>query len=171
MSTRGYHGGFRHPIRAFAIGTSLLVLLFAGFVGGIELGSPPSGTSSERIRIVKRANGAVRVVTVPQPVVTTVVSHRLRVVRLPGPSSQQVVVIRRGGRSVLGYIESSSGATSATELPVTVYLAEPTVVTTVVTSVETSTETTTVTTTVTEPPPSSTTTESTPPPSSSAPES
>jgi hypothetical protein len=166
MRARGYHGGFRHPIRAFAVGVTLLVLLFAGFVGGIELGSPPAGTSSQRIRIVKRANGAVRVVTVQQPVVTTVVSNRLRVVRLPGGTERRIVVIRRdGGKAVLGYLQkplSSGGATTATELPVTVYLAEPSVVTTVVTSVATST----VTTTVTEPPPSSTTSESSPPPSS-----
>ena len=36
-----YHGGFDHPVRSFVIGVALLVLLFGGFVVGVEAGTHP----------------------------------------------------------------------------------------------------------------------------------
>ena len=41
MRDSRYHGSFDHPVRAFLIGVTLLVLLFGGFVVGTEAGTHP----------------------------------------------------------------------------------------------------------------------------------
>src|SRR4051794_41244506 len=41
MRQSQYQGGFDHPVRAFVIGVTLLVLLFGGFAVGIEAGTHP----------------------------------------------------------------------------------------------------------------------------------
>lgn len=136
-----YHGGFQHPRRAFLAGVALVGLLLAGWVVGVEAGSPPTNEST---RVLVRTVPVKRVITVSQPVVRTVVHNQRDVVRLPGEA--RVVVIHENGHQVLGYIDPTENplTASAKLLPVTVYVPEPTTVT------ETQIETTTVTVTVTD---------------------
>src|SRR5689334_191929 len=144
-----YHGGFDHPVRSFVIGVTLMVLLFGGFVVGVEAGTHPleHATSTELV-----AQGSVQTITVTSPVLTTVVNGQTRVVRLPSelPSFRtRFVVIHRGGK-IIRY--ETSPATAASSGPQNA--AAPTVystITTVVTSTETVTEpASTVTETVTD---------------------
>jgi len=131
-----YHGSFQHPRRAFLAGVALVGLLLAGWVLGVEAGSPPT---SESTRVLVRTVPVKRVITVSQPVVRTVVHNKHDVVRLPGEA--RVVVIHENGHQVLGYIDPTENPLTANAkvLPVTVYVPEPTTVT------ETSTVTVTVT--------------------------
>jgi hypothetical protein len=148
-----YQGGFEHPLRAFLIGISLLVLLFGGFAVGIEAGTHPL-ESTDAARTVREA--AVRTVTVQQPVVSTVIKGNGKVVRLPGSTTTQVVVVHRGGRTLFGYLTPASTSQSGEATPAsTVYLPAP--------EGTTVTETTTSTETVTEPPVTVTVTETAPP--------
>ena len=144
-----YHGGFDHPVRSFVIGVTLMVLLFGGFVVGVEAGTHPleHATSTELV-----AQGSVQTVTVTSPAVTTVVNGQRRLIRLSSglPSFRtRFVVIRRGGKIIryetLPATTGSSGPQNAAAP--TVY----SIVTTVVTSTQTVTETgTTDTVTVTD---------------------
>src|ERR1700751_4301780 len=100
MRERAYHGGFEHPVRAFVIGVTLLVLLFGGFVVGIEAGTTPSDGTA--LRVV--AHHRVRSVTAPQPVTSTVVSDgRTEGGTLPGSERTRIVVIHRNGRTLFAY--------------------------------------------------------------------
>ena len=151
-------------MRAFALGITLIAILFGGFVMGIELGTPP-GPGAARTEVITE-NGSERVVTTMQPVVTTVIKDGSRIEYLPG--SDRVVIVRENGERVVGYLRppsrdggSNAGGESreppdtatreAGPGPVTVYVEQPTTVTT---PAETVTDTITVTITETQPPPS-----------------
>jgi hypothetical protein len=157
-----YHGGFDHPVRAFLIGVTLLVLLFGGFAVGIEAGTHPIEQTRAAVRVVT-INGHVQTITVPVPVVRTVINGHTSVVRLPGSVHREVV----GGKTTYVYraIEPQPGGSSAVTDSGASLFVVPTTVTvttppeTVTTPPETVTappETVTVTVTETEPPPSST---------------
>jgi hypothetical protein len=151
-----YQGSFDHPVRAFLIGVSLLVLLFGGFVVGIEAGTHPIEQTGAAVRVVTTKRH-VRTVTVGLPVARTVINGRTKVVTLPGSVRRQVVVIHHGGKTIYAYaaIEPApDGDTSVTNSASTVYEPAPVTVTTPPETVTSPPETVTVT--VTEPPPSST---------------
>jgi hypothetical protein len=152
-----YHGSFDHPVRAFLIGVTLLVLLFGGFVIGTEAGTHPiEQTGAATVRVVT-TKGRVQTVTVGLPVARTVINGRTRVVRLPGSVRRQLVVIHRGGKTIYAYgaIEPApSGDSGVATSAATVYAPAPVTVTTPPETVTAPPETVTVT--VTEPPPSST---------------
>jgi hypothetical protein len=151
-----YQGSFDHPVRAFVIGVTLLVLLFGGFVVGIEAGTHPIEQTGAAVRVVTTKRH-VRTVTVGLPVARTVINGRTKVVTLPGSVRRQVVVIHHGGKTIYAYaaIEPApDGDTSVTNSASTVYEPAPGTVTTPPETVTSPPETVTVT--VTEPPPSST---------------
>jgi hypothetical protein len=157
-----YHGSYDHPVRAFLIGVTLLVLLFGGFVVGIEAGKNPIEQTSAAVRVVT-TKGHVETVTVGLPVARTVINGRTRVVTLPGSVRRQVVVIHRGGKTIYAYaaIEPApAGDTGITNSASTVYVPAPVTVTTPPETVTSPPETVTVT--DTEPPPSSTDSSGTP---------
>ena len=145
MRDSRYHGSFDHPVRAFLIGVTLLVLLFGGFVVGIEAGKNP----------IEQTSAAVRVVTTKGHVQT--IRSRCRCahrdqrphqrVTLPGTVRRQVV----GGKTTYTYgvIEPAPGAdTGITDSAATVFVPTTVTVTTppdTVISTVTETETTTVT--------------------------
>jgi len=124
-----YHGSFEHPLRAFAVGVTLLVLLFGGFALGVEAGAPPADRTSVRVITRHRQH----VVKVAEPVTTRVVNGgRTQVVHLPGSVRTRVVVIRRHGHTIVAYRAPSSGGDRAgtlqtlyVETPVTVTVTEP----------------------------------------------
>jgi hypothetical protein len=150
-----YHGSFEHPVRAFLIGVTLLVLLFGGFVVGIEAGKNPIEQTRAAVQVVT-TKGRVQTVTVGLPVTRTVIDGSTRVVTLPGSVRRQVVVIHRHGKTLYAYATiqpASAGDTSLTNSAATVYEPAPVTVTTPpVTSTETVTSTVTVTVTETAPP-------------------
>src|ERR1700751_5122188 len=93
-----YHGGFEHPVRSFAIGVTLLVLLFGGFVVGVEAGTHPLEQAASTQLV---AQGSVHTVTVQVPVVRKVVDGHTRVLR---PLTRtRVVVIHRNGKTIIAY--------------------------------------------------------------------
>ena len=157
MRDSRYHGGFDHPVRAFLIGVTLLVLLFGGFVVGTEAGTHPIEQTGAAVRVVT-TKGRVQTITVPVPVVRTVVNGHTSVVTLPGSVRRQVV----GGKTIYVFrgsvIEPAPAAdTSLTNSATTFFI--PTTVTEPVTVTDTAPSTTvtvTDTTTVTETAPSST---------------
>ena len=152
MRDSRYHGSFDHPVRAFLIGVTLLVLLFGGFVVGIEAGKNPIEQTSAAVRVVT-SKGHVQTITVPVPVVRTVINGHTSVVTLPGTVRRQVV----GGKTTYIYaaIEAAPGADSGLTVSGATIFAPTTV--TVTTPPETVTSPPeTVTVTETEPPPSST---------------
>jgi hypothetical protein len=124
-----YHGGFEHPVRAFAIGVTLLVLLFGGFALGVEAGAPPADRTA--VRVITRHGH--RIVKVAEPVTTRLVrGGHTQVVHLPGAVRTRVVVIRRHGRTIVAYrAPSSTGDGPGTlqtlyvETPGTVTVTEP----------------------------------------------
>jgi hypothetical protein len=147
-----YHGSFDHPVRAFLIGVTLLVLLFGGFVVGTEAGKNPIEQTSAAVRVVT-TKGHVETIAVPVPAVRTVIDGRTRVVTLPGTVRQQVV----GGKTTYTYaaIEPAPGADSGlTVSGATIFVPTTVTVTTPPETVTSPPETVTVT--ETEPPPSST---------------
>ena len=152
MRDSRYHGSFDHPVRAFLIGVTLLVLLFGGFVVGTEAGKNPIEQTSAAVRVVT-TKGHVETIAVPVPVVRTVIDGHTRVVTLPGTVRRQVV----GGKTTYIYaaIEPAPGADSGlTVSGATIFVPTTVTVTTPPETVTTPPETVTVT--VTEPPPSST---------------
>ena len=156
MRDSRYHGSFEHPVRAFLTGVTLLVLLFGGFVVGIEAGTHPIEQTGQAVRVVT-TKGHVHTVTVGLPVARTVINGRTSVVTLPGSVRRQVVVIHRHGKTIYAYtaIEPApAGDTGVTNSASTVYVPAPVTVTTPPETVTAPPETVTVT--VTEPPPSST---------------
>ena len=156
MARGDYHGSFQHPLRAFFVGTGLLVLLVGGWVIGVEAGSPPSSAHVETHLVTQFGQPKLRVITVSQPVVSTVVSDRTKTVRIQGVGPTRVVVIHTGGKEVVAYlpVDQVPALTAAAEsaTPLTVYVPDPVTVTQTVTETtsETVTETATETQTVTE---------------------
>ena len=152
-------------MRAFFVGSGLLVLLVGGWVIGVEAGSPPPSTHVSTQVITKFGQSKLRVVTVSQPVVSTVVSDHTKTVRIQGVGPTRVVVIHTGGKEVVAYlpVDQVPALTAAAEnaTPLTVYVPDPVTVTETVT--ETTTDTVTETATETE---TDTVTETTPPTSS-----
>jgi hypothetical protein len=147
-----YHGSFDHPVRAFVIGVTLLVLLFGGFAVGIEAGTHPIEQTGAAVQVVT-TKGRVQTITVPVPVVRTVINGHTSVITLPGAVRRQVA----GGKTTYTYsaIEPAPGAdTGITDSAATVFVPTTVTVTTPPETVTTPPETVTVT--ETEPPPSST---------------
>jgi hypothetical protein len=149
-----YHGSFEHPVRAFLIGVTLLVLLFGGFVVGIEAGKNPIAQTRAAVRVVTH-KGRVRTIKVPEPVVRTVINGHTSVIRLPGTVHRQVV----GGKTVYVFrgsvIEPAPAAdTSLTNSAMTFLV--PTTVTVTTPPVTVTEPASTVTVTETAPPPSTT---------------
>jgi hypothetical protein len=147
-----YQVSFDHPVRAFVIGVTLLVLLFGGFVVGIEAGKNPIEQTGAAVRVVT-TKGRVQTITVPVPVVRTVINGHSSVVTLPGEVRRQVV----GGKTTYTYgaIVPAPGAdTGITDSAATVFVPTTVTVTSPPETVTSPPETVTVT--VTEPPPSST---------------
>ena len=153
MRDSRYHGGFDHPVRAFLIGVTLLVLLFGGFVIGTEAGTHPIEQVGATERVVTMTGSTKTVAaSVPQKVI----EGQVRVIRLPGSIEKQVVVIHRDGKMFYAAIQPAPGASSGvTDSGASFFVVPPTV--TVTTPPETVTlPPETVTVTETEPPPSST---------------
>jgi hypothetical protein len=151
-----YHGSFDHPVRAFLIGVTLLVLLFGGFVVGTEAGTHPIEQTAATVRVVT-TKGHAQTVTVGLPVTRTVINGRTTAVTVPGSVRRQVVVIHRDGKTIYAYaaIEPApAGDTSVTNSASTVYVPAPLTVTAPPETVTSPPETVTVTETA--PPPSST---------------
>ena len=159
MRDSRYHGSFEHPVRAFLIGVTLLVLLFGGFVVGVEAGKNPIERTGAAVQVVT-TKGGVRTIKVMEPVVRTVINGHTSVVTLPASVRRQVVVIHRHGKTIYGYATippAPAGDTSFTNSASTVYELAPVTVTNTVTDVVTAPASTlTVTVTETAPPPSST---------------
>jgi hypothetical protein len=126
-----YHGSFDHPVRAFLIGVTLLVLLFGGFVVGTEAGTHPIEQAGATERVVTMT-GSTKTVAVGLPVTRTVINGRTTAVTLPGSVRRQVVVIHRHGKTIYAYaaIEPApAGDTSVTNSASTVYVPAPVTVT------------------------------------------
>jgi hypothetical protein len=113
-----YHGGFDHPRRAFLLGVGLLALLFGGFAIGVGAGTHPMEPTSAAPRVV---TAGVRTVTVPTPVVRTVIRGNTRVVRLEGSTRTQVVVIHDHGKTIFAYETPQSTGSTVTDSAPTVY--------------------------------------------------
>ena len=139
------------------------MLLVGGWVIGVEAGSPPPSAHVETHLVTQFGQPKLRVITVSQPVVSTVVSDRTKTVRIQGVGPTRVIVIHTGGKEVVAYlpVDQVPALTAAAEsaTPLTVYVPDPVTVTQTVT--ETTTETVTDTATETQ-----TVTETTPPTSS-----
>ncbi len=146
MSRLDYHGQFEHPVRAFAFGVGLILLLGGGFAVGIQAGGKSDAASG--VETVVHRVGTVRVVTVPTPVTTTVVRDGVsKVVQVP---RTRVVIVKQKGHSVLGFLEN--GASTAALSPTTLLVpnvAAPLGSTATVTETQLQTVTETETTTVT----------------------
>jgi|SRR3954447_4146256 hypothetical protein len=159
MRQHGYHGGFKHPVRSFVIGTTLIVLLFCGFVAGIELSSPPTGAATTT-RLVA---GTATEVTVTSPGVTETVPGKRQVVTriqyLPGGVRVLHVMEKSGKEYVIRYATTTGPADGGVARPIasTVYstLTESATATETATATVTETATATVTETVTETTPTS----------------
>ncbi len=152
MRDSRYHGSFDHPVRAFLIGVTLLVLLFGGFAVGIEAGTHPIERTGAAVQVLT-TKGRVQTITVPVPVVRTVINGHTSVVTLPGAVRRQVV----GGKTTYTYgtIEPAPGAdTGITDSAATVFV--PTTVTVTEPPETVTSPPETVTVTETAPPPSST---------------
>lgn len=143
MRESRYQGSFDHPVRSFLIGIALLVLLFGGFVVGIEAGTQPSASGGTRTITV--AGQRLRVVTVQQPVVKTTVGRATTIVL---GSGRTAAVVRDGDSTLVGYLaprhRGRSVSSSAFRPAGTIYLPPPVTVTETLT--ETVTETVTETT-------------------------
>jgi hypothetical protein len=141
-----YHGGFDHPVRSFLIGVTLLVLLFGGFVVGVEAGGHPSSAGTTHTITLRDQH--LRVVTIQQPVVRTTFDGATTIVRLLGPG-RDAAVVKDGDSTLLGYLSGGqSGSTvesSAFRKAGTIFVPEPTTVTETVTETTTDTVTETVT--------------------------
>jgi len=154
MRHPGYHGGFEHPVRSFVIGTTLLVLLFFGFVAGIELGSPPAG-SATTTRLVEGTGQTILVPTTETKTISVPSSAQVKWKVIDG---EKFVIIRQPGKKQVVYKVkylpseiTSDGTTADAAAAVRLVTVEvPTVATETVTSEVPVTITDTVTATVTE---------------------
>jgi hypothetical protein len=150
-----YQGGFDHPVRAFLIGVTLLVLLFGGFAVGIEAGTHPRTLAASTIEV----SGTVGTQVVTQKVNSRVITVHGEVVKLPGTSTTKVVrviVVRDHQGRVHYYLQPASTSSSGEPLAAsTVVLTGSPITITGPTTTVTQTETapgTTVTETETAPP-------------------
>jgi hypothetical protein len=155
-----YQGGFDHPLRAFVIGVTLLVLLFGGFAVGVEAGTHPRTLAASTIEV----SGTVDTQVVTQKVNSRVITVQGEVVKLPGTTTTKVVrviVVRDHQGRVHYYLQPTSTSSSGEPLAAStvVLTGSPITITgppTTVTQTETAPGTT-VTQTVTETAPSTTT--------------
>jgi hypothetical protein len=148
-----YHGGFDHPVRAFLIGVTLLVLLFGGFVVGTEAGTHPTEQAGATERVVTMT-GSTKTVAVTATFLRTVSNGHTSVVKLPGSVHREVV----GGKTRYVYraIEPAPGGSSGvTDSGASLVVVPTTVTVTTQADPVISTVTVTDTTTVTETAPSS----------------
>src|SRR3954449_12470967 len=109
-----YQGGFDHPVRAFLIGVTLLVLLFGGFAVGIEAGTHPRTLATSTVEV----SGTVGTRVVTQKVNSRVITVQGQVVKLPGTTTTKVVrviVVRDHGR-VHYYLQPASTSSSGEPL-------------------------------------------------------
>jgi hypothetical protein len=157
-----YQGGFDHPLRAFVIGVTLLVLLFGGFAVGVEAGTHPRTLAASTIEV----SGTVGTQVVTQKVNSRVITVQGEVVKLPGTTSTKVVrviVVRDHQGRVHYYLQPASTSSSGEPLAAStvVLTGSPITITgptTTVTQTETAPGTTvTETETVTETAPTTTT--------------
>jgi hypothetical protein len=95
-------------VRAFVIGVTLLVLLFGGFVFGVEAGTHPLEQAA--VTRLTATQASLHTVTVQAPVVRTVINGRTRVIRLASTRTR-VVVIHRNGKTIIAY-EPAPGTTA-----------------------------------------------------------
>ena len=110
-----YQGGFDHPVRAFVIGVTLLVLLFGGFAVGVEAGTHPRTLAVSTIKV----SGTATTTTVTQTVNSHVVKVQGEVVKLPGTTTTRVVrviVVRDHQGRVHYYLQPASTSTSGEPL-------------------------------------------------------
>jgi hypothetical protein len=155
-----YQGGFDHPLRAFVIGVTLLVLLFGGFAVGVEAGTHPRTLAASTIEV----SGTVGTRVVTQKVNSRVITIQGEVVKLPGTTTTKVVrviVVRDHQGRVHYYLQPTSTSSSGEPLAAStvVLTGSPITITgppTTVTQTETAPGTT-VTETVTETAPPTTT--------------
>jgi hypothetical protein len=155
-----YQGGFDHPLRAFVIGVTLLVLLFGGFAVGVEAGTHPRTLAASTIEV----SGTVGTQVVTQKVNSRVITVQGEVVKLPGTTTTKVVrviVVRDHQGRVHYYLQPASASSSGEPLAAStvVLTGSPITITgppTTVTQTETAPGTT-VTETVTETAPTTTT--------------
>jgi hypothetical protein len=107
-----YQGGLDHPVRAFVIGVTLLVLLFGGFAVGIEAGTHPRTLAASTIKV----SGTVGT---PQKVNSRVITVQGEVVTLPGTTATKVVrviVVRDHQGRVHYYLQPASTSSSGVPL-------------------------------------------------------
>jgi hypothetical protein len=102
-----YHGSFEHPVRAFVIGVTLLVLLFGGFVVGVEAGTHPL----EQAAVTRLTVTHPRVHTVTVGALTTVVDGHTRTINVASEKTR-VVIIRLHGKKFIYVPAPGSTATS-----------------------------------------------------------
>src|SRR6476619_1021211 len=149
-----YQGGFDHPVRAFVIGVTLLVLLFGGFAVGVGAGTPPRTLAVSTVEV--SGTGGTTVVT--KKVNSGVITVQGQVVTLPGTTTTKVVrviVVRDHRGRVHYYLQPASTSSSGVPLAAasTVVLTGSPITITVPPTTVTQTETaagSTVTQTVTE---------------------
>src|SRR6476661_6439154 len=110
-----YQGGFDHPVRAFVIGVTLLVLLFGGFAVGVGAGTPPRTVAVSTVEV--SGTGGTTVVT--KKVNSGVITVQGQVVTLPGSTTTKVVrvivVTDHQGR-VHYYLQPASTSSSGVPL-------------------------------------------------------
>jgi hypothetical protein len=107
MRQSQYQGGFDHPLRAFVIGVTLLVLLFGGFAVGIEAGTHPRTLAASTVEV----SGTVGTQVVTRKVNSGVVTIQGEVVKLPGTNTTRVVrviVVRDHQGRVHYYLQPAS---------------------------------------------------------------
>src|SRR3954452_15920907 len=110
-----YQGGFDHPVRAFLIGVTLLVLLFGGFAVGIEAGTHPRTLATSTVEV----SGTVGTRVVTQKVNSRVITVQGQVVKLPGTTTTKVVrviVVRDHQGRVHYYLQPASSLSSGEPL-------------------------------------------------------
>jgi hypothetical protein len=155
MPARRYQGSFDHPVRAFFIGMSLLMLLFGGFVVGIEAGTNPRRVAD--VQTITVNGKTLTLAADPQTITATELRDgKTKLVRVKGESFTRVVTVTKEGRTVVIGVVAPAKTVDGTVLPTditplqTPVTLPPTTVT-VTLPLETTTVTTTevVTTTVT----------------------
>ena len=67
-------------------------------------GSPPPSAHVRTHLVTQFGQPKLRVITVSQPVVSTVVSDRTKTVRIQGVGPTRVIVIHTGGKEVVAYL-------------------------------------------------------------------
>src|SRR5436305_1074186 len=111
-----YQGGFDHPVRAFVIGVTLLVLLFGGFAVGIEAGTHPHALAVSTVEVA----GTARTRVVTQKVNSRVITVHGQVVTLPGTNTTtkvvRVILVRDRHGRVHYYLRPASTSSSGDPL-------------------------------------------------------